>query len=165
MKSKEEIIVGIDPGTHNLGFGCIRKNGNTYQLIHAEVISAPRKLDLQARLGVIYPKLKESIARYAPNSIALEDVFNAKNPRSAFHVGLARGLVFAIAIEMKVPLFEYAPTRVKSSVTGYGRADKEQVKKMTEILLGSSIPLRHDATDALAIALCHASESRLQSHF
>ncbi len=158
-----KIILGIDPGSHFLGVGCIHKRGNTLTLISAEAISAPAKQTLYPRLEVIAERLEILLDLWKPHEVAVEDLFHSKNARSAFHLGIARGVAIGACLKRKIAIFEYAPTQVKSVVTGYGRADKEQVRKMVELTLKAKIADRHDATDALAVAICHASTLRLES--
>ena len=159
----EKRIVGIDPGSHKMGFGCIHKNGNTLKLVRAETIHAPSKEDLYERLGVIRLRLSALLNEFNPHELALENIFSSKNVRSAFYLGIVRGVVFSACLERNIKIFEYAPTQVKSVVTGYGRADKSQVKKMVGLLLGAPINEGFDATDAVAIAICHASQVNFMS--
>jgi crossover junction endodeoxyribonuclease RuvC len=98
-----------------------------------------------------------------PDEVAIEDLFHSLNARSAFHLGMARGVAIGACLKRRIPIFEYAPTQIKSVVTGYGRSDKAQVKKMVELTLGTKIDLGFDATDAVAVAICHASTRRLET--
>ena len=157
-------LLGIDPGSHNTGIGCIEQHGNQLRLIFAEVIAAPRKDSLYARLEVIGARLKQVIDELVPNEIAVEDIFHAKNARSAFHLGIARGVAISHCLGRGIKIFEYAPTQVKAVVTGYGRADKEQVKKMVRLILGTEVNLGFDATDAIALAICHANTVKLSAY-
>jgi crossover junction endodeoxyribonuclease RuvC len=159
----DKIILGIDPGTHRLGVGCINKSGSSLKLIAAETLQAPSKATLYDRLTDLYEKLDLLLDKYKPHEVAIEDIFVSENPRSAFQIGVARGVVFALCIKHRIKVFEYAPTKVKQTVTGHGRADKEQVRKMVGILVGASIDSGLDASDAVAIAVCHASQTRLKS--
>ena len=159
MKS-EEFIVGIDPGSHQFGLGCIHKSGNDLKLVTAQVIKAPAKESLYERLKGITPKFHSLLDELKPTEVALEDVFFAKNAKSAFQLGIVRGVVFAACLERGIKIFEYAPTQVKSTVTGHGRADKAQVQKMVGLLLGVELKTAYDASDAVAIAICHASINR-----
>jgi crossover junction endodeoxyribonuclease RuvC len=158
--NKENLIVGIDPGSHNFGIGCIQKSGNDLKLVTAQVIKAPAKESLYERLKVITPQFHALLDQLNPKEVALEDVFFAKNAKSAFQLGIVRGVVFAACLERDIKIFEYAPTQVKSTVTGYGRADKAQVQKMVGLLLGVELKTAYDASDAVAIAICHASINR-----
>jgi crossover junction endodeoxyribonuclease RuvC len=158
--NKENFIVGIDPGSHNFGLGCIQKSGNNLKLITAQIIKAPARENLYDRLKVIAPKLYTLLDELKPQEVALEDAFFAKNAKSAFQLGIVRGVVVAACLERNIKIFEYAPTQVKSTVTGYGRADKAQVQKMVGLLLGTELKTAYDATDAVAVAICHASINR-----
>lgn len=158
--NKENLIVGIDPGSHNFGFGCIQKSGNDLKLVTAQVITAPAKESLYERLKVIAPKFHALLDEFKPSEVALEDIFFAKNAKSAFQLGIVRGVVVAACLQRNIKIFEYAPTQVKSTVTGYGRADKAQVQKMVGLLLGTELKTAFDASDAVAIAICHASINR-----
>lgn len=163
MSASRKIILGIDPGSHNLGFGVVAKEGPNCKFIFAEVIKAPAKESLYPRLEVIAEKLDKLLDLYSPDEVAIEDLFHAKNARSAFHLGIARGVAVAACLKRRLQIYEYAPTQVKSVVTGYGRSDKAQVKKMVELTLGSKLDLGFDATDAIAVAICHASIHRLSA--
>lgn len=159
----EKIILGIDPGTHRLGVGIIKKSAGALKLISAETLQAPSKAELYERLSDLYEKLEFMFEKYRPHEVAIEDTFVGDNPRSAFQIGIARGVVFALCIKYGIKIFEYAPAKVKQTVTGHGRADKEQVRKMAEVLVGSKLDGGLDASDAVAIAVCHAHQTRLKS--
>lgn len=154
-------VLGIDPGTHKLGVGVLVREGQKVRLLAAEVIQAPRTESLYPRLAIIQARLLEFIEQWQPHEAAIEDLFQGRNARSAFHLGLARGVAVAACLERKIHIYEYAPTKIKSIVAGSGRADKEQVKKMTEMQLGQRLDLGYDATDAIAAALCHVVSPRL----
>lgn len=156
-----KLILGIDPGSQFLGIGCLEKFGSRLKLRFAEVISAPRKDTLYPRLEKILEKLELRLEELKPDEVAVEDLFHALNARSAFHLGMARGVAIGACLRRNLPIFEYAPTNIKSVVTGYGRSDKGQVKKMVELTLGTKLDdLGFDATDAIAVAICHASTRR-----
>lgn len=155
-------ILGIDPGSHHLGLGCIEKEGNAIRLVFAEIIHAPKKDSLYVRLDHILGKLKKRVDELRPDEVVIEDIFCGKNPRSAFHLGMARGVAIASCLGRGIEIFEYPPTSVKSAVTGSGRADKSQVKKMVGLILGISLDLGFDATDAIAVAICHANTMRVR---
>ena len=154
-------VLGVDPGSYHLGVGCVEKQGTSFHLISADTLHAPKNLPLFDRLEFLLERLRKIIVELSPDEIAIEDVFFAKNARSAFHLGMARGVAVAACMGRGIKIFEYTPTQVKSVVTGYGRADKEQVKKMIRLILGAGESLGYDATDALAIAICHANSVRL----
>lgn len=149
-------ILGIDPGSHFLGVGCVEKIGNKLKLIQVEVIDAPHKDEFYLRLEKINDDFETLLDKLQPTEVAIEDTFFGKNAKSAFRLGLAKGVVVAACLRRKIKIYEYAPTQIKLAVTGYGRAAKEQVKKMTELTLETRIEGRLDATDALAVAICHA---------
>jgi len=138
----------------------VEKHGSEVRLLHADVISPPQKKNLYDRLAFISEKIQILVKEFSPDEVAIEDIFLASNPKSAFHLGLARGVVLCACFGKNIGIFEYAPTQVKAVVTGHGRADKDQVKKMVEMIVGKKLDLRHDATDAIAVAICHASTTR-----
>ena len=156
----KRIILGIDPGSQHLGVGCIIKEGNKITLVQSTVLSAPGSHHLYRRLTSIQERLESLLNQLRPSEIAVEDVFYKQNPKSVFHLGVARGVAIAACLKLGLEIFEYPPTQVKSAVAGNGRADKAQVKKMVELSLGQKIEGRFDATDALAVALCHAHMHR-----
>lgn len=160
MKPQLIKILGIDPGSYHLGVGCIEKFGHQLRHVNSFVLSAPKNLPLYARLERIYDQLLEKLQLVTPDQVAIEAVFCGKNAKSAYHLGMARGVVVAACFGKGLQLFEYAPTQIKLSVAGHGRADKDQVKKMTELCLQTKVAGRHDATDALAVAICHATTLR-----
>lgn len=153
-------IVGIDPGTYRLGVGCIQKHGNELSLVNAVTIEASIKLSIYDRIAAIIEEMELLLDQFAPKEVAIENPFFAKNAKSAFQLGLARGMAITLCLKRKIKIFEYTPTQVKSTVTGYGRADKAQVKKMVGLSLGRLENMNFDATDALAVALCHAHTHR-----
>jgi len=156
-------ILGIDPGSHHLGVGFVLKTGNKLQLLHAETLHAPAKAEFFDRLRILHTALKKLVVAWQPHELAMEDVFSSKNPRSAFQLGVARGVALSTCLESDLPVYEYAPTQVKSVVTGHGRADKSQVQKMVGLILGAKVDvelLGLDASDALAVAICHAHSVR-----
>jgi len=154
-------IVGIDPGSHRTGFALIESEGTQIKLLYAEVIEAPRTFVLFDRLKVILDCLETRLAELVPSEVAIENLFHGKNAKSAFTLGMARGVAIGACLRQGLRIHEYAPTQVKSVVTGHGRADKEQVKKMLEMCLGFELKVGVDATDAIAIAFCHAQSTRL----
>ena len=150
-------ILGIDPGSHHLGVGCLEVTGQRVRLLFCEIIHAPKKGSLYERLHIIEKRFSEVLAELNPDEVAVEDIFFAKNVRSAIYLGTARGMAIGACLRHGLAINEYGATQVKSVVTGYGRSDKAQVQKMVEMILGTKIGLGFDATDALAIALCHVN--------
>ena len=157
MKQPTRRVLGIDPGSHHLGVGCVDKIGNTLRLVFVDTLHAPAKLPLFDRLEIIQKKLIQVVDSLRPEEVAVEDTFFGKNARSAFTLGVARGVAIGVCLNRGIKMNEYAPTQVKSVVTGSGRADKDQVAKMVRLILGAQIDAGPDATDALAIAICHAN--------
>lgn len=151
------IVLGIDPGSRITGFGVIRLEGN--RLIHVE--SGPIRFNAKQPIGErmlhLVETLESLIKRHSFTAISLEKVFHAVNVKSTLTLGYMRGAVMYSAAKAGIPLFEYAATAVKVAVTGYGRAEKQQVQEMVRMLLGlSTVPSPHDVADALALAICHA---------
>lgn len=148
-------ILGVDPGTWKTGAGLIDVTGNRYELVHAEVITVTQKIPLPQRLLIIYRSLSEIIRKYRPEVVALENIFYHKDIRAMIKIGEARACAMIAAAEHGIAVAEYLPTDVKLAVTGNGRATKSQVQIMMRRLLGAGKHLDFDATDALAVALCH----------
>jgi crossover junction endodeoxyribonuclease RuvC len=150
-------ILGIDPGSHHMGIGCLEKTGNRLRLVFCEIIHAPKQDSLYDRLRVISDRFQTVLAELKPSEVAFEDIFYAKNVRSAIYLGTARGMAIGACLQQGLKIHEYAATQVKSVVTGYGRSDKAHVQKMVQMILGTRIELGVDATDAVAVAICHAN--------
>lgn len=162
---KEKIILGIDPGTNVMGYGLILVKGNAYSVIQYGVIHL-KKYDSHAlKLKKIYDRVSQVIEEYSPDAVALEAPFYGENIQSMLKLGRAQGVAMAAALAREIPITEYSPKKVKQSVTGNGNASKEQVADMLKTLLSlKELPKLLDATDALAVALCHHFHSgRLQS--
>lgn len=156
-------ILGIDPGSRVTGYGIIEKAGN--RLIHVDNggIFTRADLDLADRLKLIYDGLCRVIAEYAPASVAVEQIFLAKNALSALKLGHARGIALLAGVNHGLPVFEYSALQVKSAVVGYGKAEKIQVQQMVKTLLKLPELAQEDASDALAVAICHAHTNVLHT--
>jgi crossover junction endodeoxyribonuclease RuvC len=153
-------VFGIDPGSVRTGYGCIETDGRRHTLIDCGAIIPEAGAALADRLEDIHSRLGALIARHRPDCVAIENLFHAKNVKSALVLGHARGVAVLAAVQAGLPIVEYTPTAVKSSVVGHGRADKNQIQQMVKLLLGlPSVPTPHDAADALAIAICHVHSS------
>ncbi|PIE02766.1 MAG: crossover junction endodeoxyribonuclease RuvC [Acidobacteria bacterium] len=151
------IILGIDPGSRVTGYGVIQAEGNQIRHLKSGAFSLYKTEEMSKRLGVLYTELDALVQAYQPVALSLEKAFSGINVRSALLLGQVRGAVLAFAGMRNIPVFEYAATAVKKAVTGYGRAEKEQVQEMVRILLSlPQIPKPHDAADGLALAICHA---------
>jgi crossover junction endodeoxyribonuclease RuvC len=147
--------LGIDPGSRLLGFGVASRVGN--KLVHHAhgTLRFNTKIDVNERLVEIYHGVKALIQEHRPEHVAIEKVFFAKNVVSALKLGQARGAAILAITEAKIPLFEYSPNSIKQATVGFGHADKEQVAKMMTLMLGIKTFETVDASDALAIAVCH----------
>lgn len=150
------IILGIDPGTATTGFAIIKKLANNkYQVLDFGVISTDKKLSDAERLKIISTDLKEIIKTYKPERAGVEKLFFTNNQKTAITVSQARGTILLAIEEEKIPLYEFTPLQVKSTICGYGSASKKQVQYMIKHTFKlKEIPKPDDAADALAIALC-----------
>jgi crossover junction endodeoxyribonuclease RuvC len=152
-------VLGIDCGSHATGYGLIESNGLASAMVVSGVIRARRQSSFSERLCSISHFLRDLIEGYSPAEVAIESVFHSVNARSALQLGHVRGVALLIAAEARLPIHEYSPLQVKSSVVGYGRAEKVQVQEMVKRLLRLDSKPPEDAADALAVALCHAHHS------
>ena len=162
MSDNGILILGLDPGSRVTGFGLVREVSGTATLVEAGTIRCNQEEEA-ARLGHIHRELSRIIERHAPVEAAVEDVFTAKNARSALKLGQARGAALAACALAGLPVSGYPPTHVKKSLVGQGRAEKEQVAFMVAQVLGVRKPeWAKDASDALAVAVCHLNERRMR---
>jgi crossover junction endodeoxyribonuclease RuvC len=153
---KERIILGIDPGTSITGYGIIKVSGSEPELITIGSIDLSRYDDHYLKLKHIFDRTVGIIEEYHPDELAIEAPFYGKNVQSMLKLGRAQGAAIAAALSRSIPIFEYAPRKIKMSITGRGAASKEQVAAMLmRILKFSRIEVKLDATDGLAAALCH----------
>jgi crossover junction endodeoxyribonuclease RuvC len=156
--------IGIDPGSRYTGYGIVEGDGSLLRHVTNGVISLPGSLPLPERLSIIYRQLAAIIGEVQPACMAIEDVFFAKNVKSALSLGQARGAAILAAINAGLPVFEYSALQVKQAVAGYGKAGKEQMVKMIQTLFKLSEQPNSNAADALAVAICHLNtqSSRLR---
>ncbi len=154
-------ILGVDPGLNTTGYGLIEITRGTPVLLEGGIIKVPPKLPLEQRLSTLFHGLQEIFAEFAPDVMALEEVHTQyERPIVAVMMGHARGVICLTAAVNQTPLFSYAPTHIKSSLTGNGRASKEQVRRMVQVRLNmKTVPEPLDVSDALATALCHLSRA------
>ena len=153
---KEKIILGLDPGTSVMGYGIICINGSLIKLLQFGVIHLKKYESHELKLKKIFDRVLNLIDEYHPDEVALEAPFFGKNVQSMLKLGRAQGVAMSAALFREIPITEYAPKKVKQSVTGNGNTSKEQVAKMLMDLLAiKEIPKLLDATDALAVAICH----------
>jgi crossover junction endodeoxyribonuclease RuvC len=153
---REKIILGLDPGTNVTGYGVIRISGSKVTLIQFGVIHLGKYGAHELKLKKIFERILALVDEYHPDEVALEAPFYGNNVQSMLKLGRAQGVAMAAALFREVPITEYAPKKVKQSVTGNGNASKEQVAKMLISLFSlREAPKLLDATDALAVAMCH----------
>jgi crossover junction endodeoxyribonuclease RuvC len=156
LHKPSKIILGIDPGTLLMGFGIIKVRGNTVTLIEMGVLKLSPKKDAYERLRLIHYKVCDLVKLHQPNELAIEAPFFGKNVQSMLKLGRAQGVAIAAAMQSGLPVTEYSPRKIKQSITGNGNADKQQVMKMLQRILNfTDDPKYLDATDALAVAVCH----------
>jgi crossover junction endodeoxyribonuclease RuvC len=149
-------IFGIDPGSARTGYGCVERIGSRHALVICGSLSGPPRALFPDKLNAIHDGLTALLRRHKPDCVAIEDIFHARNVRSALKLGEARGVALLAAAEAGVPVVSYAPAVIKRAVVGYGRAEKHQVQQMVKLLLGlAEPPTPHDVADALAVAICH----------
>lgn len=156
-------IIGIDPGTGILGFGVIESNGGKNQLVDAGVIRTPVKEDDAVRLQTIYEEITDIITETKPQEMSVEKLFFAQNVTTAMTVAQARGVVLLAGMQAGLKIAEYTPLQIKQSLTGYGRAEKKQMQEMVRVLLGlKEVPQPDDCADALAAALTHSTQLKVE---
>ncbi len=155
------IILGVDPGTRITGYGLIQHNSNDLSPLDFGAIRPPVNAPIEKKYYAIFAGVEALILEYKPIALSVETQFVSKNPQSALKLGMARGAVLIAAAKYNVPAFEYTPSKAKRSVVGRGSATKAQVQHMMMRLLNlSEIPEPEDAADALALAICHAFNSK-----
>lgn len=161
------IILGLDPGLATLGYGVIRKEkSKRAEMIDYGIVSTPKEENLAVRLCMLEKGIKQIIEKFKPDEIAVEELFFAKNVKTGISVAHARGVILLTANKECGKIFEYTPLQIKQALTGYGRAEKNQIQQMVKSLLGlKSIPKPDDAADALAVALTHAQTNKLGGLF
>ena len=160
MQKPSKIILGIDPGTIVMGYGLITVTGNSISLLELGVLKPGKVEDGYKKLQLIFNTVSGLITKYQPDAFAIEAPFFGKNVQSMLKLGRAQGVAIAAAMRHGLEVVEYSPKKVKQSVTGNGNADKEQVMKMLQSILSfKESPKHFDATDALAVAVCHHYQS------
>ncbi len=164
IRRMEVIVLGIDPGTANTGYGVVLAHGQRLAALDGGVIGTEAREPLEQRLARIHARVLDLISEHRPVALAIEDIYFGQNVRSAFQVGHARGAVLLCAGLTGIPAYSYTPQVVKQAVCGSGRADKGQVQRMVGNLLGLPEPPEPDhAADALAVAICHANGARMRA--
>jgi crossover junction endodeoxyribonuclease RuvC len=163
-ESQTVIVLGIDPGLANTGYGVVARGSGGLAALDGGVIETSAEIAQERRLAAIHAAVDALLLEHAPDAVALEELYFGQNVRTAFAVGHARGVVMLAAGQHGVPCTSYTPQKVKGAVCGNGRADKDQVARMVKALLGLAEEPRPDhAADALAVAMCHANCAPLSS--
>ena len=159
------IIIGIDPGYAITGYGIIDYSGNRFRVLDYGTITTRAHVPFEQRLLTIYSEIESVLTRFRPEVMAIEELFFSKNATTAIGAAQARGVLILSAAKAGIPVFEYTPMQVKMAVTGYGRADKNQVSRMVKtILCLERVPKKDDTSDALAIAICQAHSGLISSN-
>ena len=160
MTAPRITILGIDPGTRSTGWGIVSMASGDPRAVACDVISPKASLPIDERLLRIFEALRDVIARHAPDVMAVEEPFVGENVRSAMAVGQARTVAMLAGGLAGLPVFHYPPARIKQAVAGYGQGEKSQVREMLRLQLGAAeLPDDLNATDALAVALCHSIQA------
>lgn len=156
-------VLGIDPGTIHMGFGVVDEEGGSLRLVSCGVLAAPARLPIEQRLYQIYLQLGDLLADSKPNVVAVEEPFVVQAPRrSALAAGEARAVAMLAAVGQHLPVHHYTPSKVRSTIANYGASDKEQTRMMVGLLLEESVSnVALDASDALAVAICHIRHAGL----
>jgi crossover junction endodeoxyribonuclease RuvC len=158
------IVLGIDPGLANTGYGVVAREGGRLVALDGGVIETPAGVATEQRLAQVAIRIREILEEHECDAMALEQLYFGQNAHSAFAVGQARGVVMSAAGERGVPCFSYTPQQVKSAVCGNGRAGKDQVARMVQAMLVLPVmPASDHASDALAVAVCHVNGAPLAS--
>ncbi len=161
-KSKNRIVLGIDPGLASTGVGVIAERNRAFVPLAYDCIQTKQTQPLPSRFKILYRAVTKFINRYRPDTLAMERLFFARNAKTAMVVGQAQGVVLLSVAGREIEVFQYTPMEVKMAVTGDGRADKDDVALMIQkILKLATLPRPHDAADALAVAYCHLVSTRL----
>ena len=156
--AQNKIILGIDPGIADTGFGIVYQEGSRLACLEYGSIKTSAKKELPARLLELGTTLDALIKKHKPDVIAVEELYFCNNAKTALIVGQARGVVLYVAMQHNLPLKNFTPLQVKQAVSAYGKADKQQVQRMVKMILGlKEIPKPDDAADALAVAICGAN--------
>jgi crossover junction endodeoxyribonuclease RuvC len=157
-------VLGFDPGTATTGYGVVEGKGSRLHHIAHGTITTPAGQHFATRLETIYREATELIATYAPDAVAIEKLYFARNVTTGLKVAEARGVLALSAAQAHLPIGEFSPLEVKSAVVGYGKADKRQVQEMIKVLLNlDALPKPDDAADALAIAICQIHAGKLNA--
>ena len=154
------LVLGVDPGSRVTGYGLVKKASGSLTCIHAGTIRPPTNIPFYGRIYEIFRAMVEIMTAHRPEEMAIEDIFFAKNVKSSLKIGHARGAVLIAAAQCGIKIYDYTPLEIKNAVVGYGRAPKEQVRSMVQVILRLRESPDLDASDALATAICHLNWAR-----
>ena len=156
-------VIGVDPGSRACGYGVVESSGNELKYIKSGTIVPPANCSLPKRLDHIYRGIVSVIDKFSPTCMSIEEIFFAKNAKSAIKLGQARGVAILAAANNELSVNEYAPTKIKLAITGKGRANKNEMQRMLSLLLGIDDFASTDESDAVATAICHINFSKFES--
>ncbi len=156
-------ILGIDPGYAIMGYGVIELKGNQFDVCGFGAVTTDASMPMPDRLKHLYSQMMDIIREFAPDVVAIEELFFNTNSKTALLVGQARGVAILSGANSGLEIYEYTPLQVKQGVVGYGRADKKQIQSMVKTILSlDSVPKPDDTADALAVAICHAHSCQFE---
>ena len=156
------IVLGVDPGSRITGYGILKKKNNVITCVASGSIESSSSVPFYDRIYKIFTGMVDIMEQYRPDEMAIEDVFFAKNVRSSLKLGHARGAALIAAVKCDVKIYEYTPLEIKQSVVGYGRATKDQIRSMVQMILNLPSRLGPDTSDAIAAAICHLNWTRYE---
>ena len=156
------IVLGVDPGSRITGYGLLQKKNNVIHRVASGTIESSGNVPFYDRIFRIFTGMVDIMEEYQPDEMAIEDVFYAKNIKSSLKLGHARGAALIAAVKCNVKIYEYTPLEIKQSVVGYGRATKDQIRDMVQMILKLPSKLGPDTSDALAAAICHLNWTRYE---
>ncbi len=156
------LVLGVDPGSRVTGYGLVKKASGTLTCIHAGIIRPPANMPFSRRIYEIFQAMVAIMTAHRPQEMAMEDIFFARNVKSSLKIGHARGALLVAAMQCGIRIFDYTPLEIKNAVVGYGRAPKEQVRSMVQVILRLKESPELDASDALATAICHLNWARYE---
>ncbi|MGD9158741.1 MAG: crossover junction endodeoxyribonuclease RuvC [Desulfobacteraceae bacterium] len=156
------IVLGVDPGSRITGYGILQKKNNVISCVASGTIESSGNIPFYDRIYKIFTGMVDIMEEYQPDEMAIEDVFYAKNIKSSLKLGHARGAALIAAVKCNVRIYEYTPLEIKQSVVGYGRATKDQVRTMIQMILNLPARLGPDTSDAIAAAICHLNWTRYE---
>jgi crossover junction endodeoxyribonuclease RuvC len=157
------LVLGVDPGSRITGYGLLQKKDNVITCVASGSIESPGTAPFYDRIFRIFTSMVDIMEKYQPDEMAIEDVFFAKNVKSSLKLGHARGAALIAAVKCNVKIYEYTPLEIKQSVVGYGRATKDQIRNMVQMILNLPSKLGPDTSDAIAAAICHLNWTRYEN--